>query len=245
MTNKVRVAFFTAGAFAMAAVLWSASESWAGPRSGAVTDFSAQEKKKTVAPSKVVPRVAPRTVAPRHVAPRVVTPSTVTPRTITPRRTVTPKTFTPKTVAPKTIAPKTVGPAVVAPGAVAPKVAAPKVAPRVVTLSGPNARVVTAAKLRGAPARGVGRTFVRGQNYSVWRSGHRVRHRGAWRTFIALSALGAIAIGANYYYPYAYISAPRLYCEGLTEDGCQLMWQEVETIEGDIVPQCVAYCPWE
>jgi hypothetical protein len=35
------------------------------------------------------------------------------------------------------------------------------------------------------------------------------------------------------------------YCQGLTEDGCELMWQDVETIEGDVVPQCVAYCPWQ
>ena len=52
-------------------------------------------------------------------------------------------------------------------------------------------------------------------------------------------------IGSDQYYPYAYISAPENYCEGLTEDGCELMWQDVETIEGDVVPQCVAYCPWQ
>jgi hypothetical protein len=56
--------------------------------------------------------------------------------------------------------------------------------------------------------------------------------------------LGAIAIGSDQYYPYAYISAPEDYCEGFTEDGCQLMWQEVPTEEGDAVDQCVAYCPW-
>jgi hypothetical protein len=245
MTIKMRVALLTVGAFAMAAMLWSASEGLAGDRSAAITDFSAQQKKKkAVAPTRVAPQAAPRTVAPRvvaprRVAPRIVTPSTITPRTITPR-TTTLKTITPKTVTPVTVAPKVVGPKVVGP-----KVAAPKGAPRVVTLSGANARVVTAAKLRGVPARGAGRAFVRGQNYSAWRSGHRVRHGGAWRTFAALSVLGAIAIGTNYYYPYAYISAPQPYCEGLTEDGCQLMWQEVETIEGDVIPQCVAYCPWE
>jgi hypothetical protein len=27
--------------------------------------------------------------------------------------------------------------------------------------------------------------------------------------------------------------------------GDQLMWQEVETIEGGVVNQCVAYCPWQ
>ena len=53
------------------------------------------------------------------------------------------------------------------------------------------------------------------------------------------------AIGSSQYYPYAYVSAPEPYCEGLTEDGCELMWQEVETIEGDVINQCVAYCPWQ
>jgi hypothetical protein len=99
--------------------------------------------------------------------------------------------------------------------------------------------------LRGVPARGAGRVAIRGQNYSAWRSGYRVRHGSGWWTFVALSTLGAIAIGSNEYYPYAYISAPEPYCEGLTEDGCQLMWQEVETIEGGVVNQCVAYCPWQ
>jgi hypothetical protein len=122
-------------------------------------------------------------------------------------------------------------------------VVSPAVAPRVVTPRG--ARTVTASRLRAVPARGAGRAVIRGQNYSVWRSGYRVRHGSGWRTFVALSALGAIAIGSSKYYPYAYISAPEPYCEGLTEDGCQLMWQEVETIEGGVINQCVAYCPWQ
>ena len=119
----------------------------------------------------------------------------------------------------------------------------PAIAPRVVTPRG--TRTVTASRLRGVPARGAGRTVIRGHNYSVWRSGHRVRHGSGWWTFVALSPLGAITIDSNEYYPYAYISAPEDYCEGLTEDGCELIWQDVETIEGDVVPQCVAYCPWQ
>jgi hypothetical protein len=77
------------------------------------------------------------------------------------------------------------------------------------------------------------------------RSGYRVRHGGNWRTFVALSALGAIAIGAREYYPYAYISAPGPYCAGLTRDGCELVWQQVEPTEGDVIDQCVAYCLWQ
>ena len=131
----------------------------------------------------------------------------------------------------------------VAPAAAGRKVVSPAAAPRVVTPRG--TRAVTASRLRGVPTRGAGRTVIRGQNYSAWRSGYRVRRGSGWRTFVALSALGAIAIGSSEYYPYAYISAPEPYCEGLTEDGCDLMWQEVETLEGDVINQCVAYCPWQ
>lgn len=131
----------------------------------------------------------------------------------------------------------------VAPAATGRKVVSPVTAPRVVTPKGK--RTVTASRLRGVPTNGVRRAVISGHNYSAWRSGHRVRHGRGWRTFVALSALGAIAIGSSEYYPYAYISAPENYCEGLTEDGCELMWQDVETIEGDIIPQCVAYCPWQ
>jgi hypothetical protein len=52
-------------------------------------------------------------------------------------------------------------------------------------------------------------------------------------------------IGGHDYYPYAYISAPEDYCDGLTPDRCQLVWQDVETDEGDITQACVAYCPWQ
>jgi hypothetical protein len=99
---------------------------------------------------------------------------------------------------------------------------------------------VNAFKLRNA-----GRASFGGRNFSVWRQNHRVRHGGSWRTFVALGVLAPLLIGANQYYPYAYIEAPEDYCEGLSEDGCELVWDNVETIEGDVVPQCVAYCPWQ
>jgi hypothetical protein len=201
------------------------------PRSGGVTRTVTPHATRTVTPRAtrtVTPR-ATRTVTPR--ATRTVTPRAT--RTVTPRatRTVTPRatrTVTPK--ATRTVTPK------------ATRTVTPK-ATRTVTPRG--TRNVTAGKLRGMPVSGAGRTTIRGQNYSVWRGRHRVRHGSGWWTFVALSTLGAIAIDSNEYYPYAYISAPEPYCEGLTEDGCQLMWQEVETIEGDVVNQCVAYCPWQ
>ena len=190
----------------------------------------------------VIQRAAPQRAAPQRIAPqRAVTQRaapqraiTQTPRTATQRRTttraVTQPTATPRVVRqPRTTTSRTV--------------ATPAVAPRVVTPRG--TRAVTASRLRGLPSRGAGRTVIHGQNYSAWRGGYRVRHGSGWRTFVALSALGAIAIGSSEYYPYAYISAPEQYCEGLTEDGCELMWQDVETIEGDVINQCVAYCPWQ
>jgi hypothetical protein len=109
-----------------------------------------------------------------------------------------------------------------------------------------SARVIGGARMRNMPVGGAGRAMIRGRNFSVWRgNGYRVRYGNGWRTFVALGTLSALTIGAVSYYPYAYLSAPQPYCEGLTEDGCELRWQEVETLEGDIVGQCVSYCPWQ
>jgi hypothetical protein len=237
-----RSSLFAAGALALSAIFLTSSATLARDASSGATEFSSQQRKKpAAAPRAVAPRaVAPRTVAPRTVAPRTVAPRTVTPRTVTPR-TVTPRVVTPTvTTTPTTTRRVTTPPT----GAGAARVVTPRAAPRVVTPTGANVGKVTAARIRGLPGRGAGRAAIRGQNYSAWRGGYRVRHGGGWRTFVALSALGAIAIGAATYYPYAYISAPQDYCDGLTEDGCQLQWQEVETVEGDLVDQCVAYCPW-
>jgi len=117
--------------------------------------------------------------------------------------------------------------------------------PKVFTPHGTNSKIVVTTKIRSAPVNGAFHASIRGRNYSVWRSGYRARYHGGWRTFVALSALGVIAIGAAEYYPYAYIDAPADYCDGLTEDGCQLVYDDVETEEGDVIPQCVAYCPWQ
>ena len=121
-------------------------------------------------------------------------------------------------------------------------IAAPRQSNRAFTPRGSNA--VRAARIRSAPAQGVGRTSIEGRNYSVWRSNYRVRRGNSWRTFVALGALGTIAVGAAEFYPYAYIQAPENYCDGRTEDGCQLVWEDVDTVEGGSYGQCVAYCPW-
>lgn len=141
------------------------------------------------------------------------------------------------------VAPQRKTPRTVARPKTTPRVAKQPARPRVGTA--PTKRVVIKTRFRGIPARGAGRVVIRGHRYSVWRSGYRIRRGGGWRTFVALGTLGAIAIGASQYYPYAYISAPQPYCDGLTEDGCELRWRQVQTVEGDVISQCVAYCPWQ
>jgi hypothetical protein len=70
-----------------------------------------------------------------------------------------------------------------------------------------------------------------------------VLRQGGWRTFVTLGTLAGLVVGGATYYPYAYVDAPAPYCDGLTEDGCQLQWVDVETLEGGVESQCVAYCP--
>jgi hypothetical protein len=89
------------------------------------------------------------------------------------------------------------------------------------------------------------RAVVSGRNYSVYRRDYRIRRNGGWRTFVALGVLAPLLIGASEYYPYAYMDVPEAYCDGLTDDGCELVYDDVETEEGDVIPQCVAYCPWQ
>jgi hypothetical protein len=183
-----------------------------------------------------------------HGGVRTATPGATHTATPSATRTVTPsatrKVSTPTTATHKASTTTTATRTVTTPTTAARKVT-PGVAPKIVSPSGDKAHVVTAGRLRGVPASGAGQATVLGHNYSVWRSGYRVRHGNGWLTFVALRTLTSIAIGSRHYYPYAYITAPQPYCTGLTEDGCQLMWQDVETIEGDIVSQCVAYCPWQ
>jgi hypothetical protein len=154
------------------------------------------------------------------------------------RNIVVPRNVGPGDVAPVTGAPTTAAPRIITRGA-------PGQANRAFTPRGNQSNVVSAARIRDVSARGVGRTSIQGRNYSVWRSNYRVRHGGGWRTFVALGALGTLAVGSAEYYPYAYIQAPEPYCDGRTEDGCQLVWEDVETLEGGAYAQCVAYCPWQ
>ena len=143
---------------------------------------------------------------------------------------------------PVVVAPRR-GPVVVAPRR-GPVVVAPRrgpvvVAPRVV---GP-ARVVSPVVV--APRRSY---FARplvlgGRPYTVVTGPRVIYWRGARRSLIPLAALGVITVGAVGYRAYGYVPVEQPLCEGPTPDGCELRWQEVPTVEGDVVPQCVAFCP--
>ena len=257
MSSKLNLRFFTVGALAIVAISFPVSLVAASERTAATTEFSAQAKEdpknKKQAPANVAPKQggggqhqqrsgpppsSPRSIE-RRVEPRRDAPRTME-RRVEPRRNfeerknfgVQKNINTQNKLAP----------------AMAPRVGGTnsgtaKIVRRTFTPRSANSRVVSAARIRGVPMRGVGRTTISGRNYSVWRSGYRVRRGGGWRTFVALGTLGALAIGAYEYYPYAYIEAPEEYCDGLTEDGCQLVFDNVETMEGGSAGQCVAYCP--
>ena len=199
------------------------------------------------------------TIVPQHAPPARVRPSIGAPQAQPPRTPVqvpasahgAPTTVTPRASGPKFVVPSgtatnaasgAVGTTVTAPNPAAPDVRAPKTE-LTFTPRGVNAGVVTMSRLRGLLPIGVGTASIRGENHSIWRRGYHAHYHGRLYTCVALSALPAILIGTNEFYPFAYIDAPESYCDGLSEDGCQLVWQEVDTDEGDVIPQCVAYCP--
>lgn len=228
MARRFGAALLATGALVIASAIGAASRGVAQDRSGASTlklaEAAQTERKKAAAPR----TVAPRTLAAPRTTTRTVTSKQLgTQKTITTRRVVTPKqTITPKVVTRK------VTPKVVSPKVVAPKTTAKTVSP-------------TRLGLRTIGSSSTGKAVIRGRNYTVWRGAHRVRHNGRWATLATISTLSIIIFGGANYYPYAYISATGPYCEGVTDDGCVLEWQEVPTLEGPTLYQCVAYCPWQ
>ena len=249
--RKIALTLFAAALFAAVNLFAPCTPSVAQAASATGTDFSARQhqgkkgKQGKAAPArKSAPRAArhqraaPRVSRQRQAAPRVNRQRKATPRAARQHK-ATPHVTRQRQAAPRVSRQRKATPRVTRQR----KARSPAAARRVVKPRG--IRAVTASRIRGVPAHGTRRAVIHGHNYSAWRSGHRVRHGSGWRTFGALSVLGAILVGSNEYYPYAYISAPESYCEGLTEDGCELVWQPVETVEGDVVNQCVAYCPWQ
>lgn len=76
----------------------------------------------------------------------------------------------------------------------------------------------------------------------LWKQQHKIWWHGGWKVFVPFTALGVALIGGAYYYPDAYVGFARPYCTGLTPDGCQLNWQQVNFEGGGGDWQCVQYC---
>jgi hypothetical protein len=80
-------------------------------------------------------------------------------------------------------------------------------------------------------------------NAPLWKSGpKKIWWGNKWKVFVPLTALGVVALGGAYYYPDAYLTVARPYCEGITPDGCRLNWQRIDFEDGDGDWQCVQYC---
>jgi hypothetical protein len=77
----------------------------------------------------------------------------------------------------------------------------------------------------------------------VWKSGPKKMWWGnKWKVFVPITALGVVVLGGAYYYPDAYLTTSRNYCEGISPEGCRLNWQRVDFEDGDGDWQCVQYC---
>jgi hypothetical protein len=97
------------------------------------------------------------------------------------------------------------------------------------------------AGLAGGPGRvaGAGRgpvVVLRQGPYRFW-------YGGRWVTFVAATSLAAVLVGADYWYPWGYVSVARPYCAGISENGCRLRWEAVPLVEGGEQVMCVQYCP--
>jgi len=207
----------------------AASEA-AGLLASSTTDISAQQRKQQqqrrggAAPRRAAP--APRRAAP---APRRAAPAArrAAPRAAPAARRAAPAA---RRAAPAArVAPRPGVRPGVRPGA---RVVRPGVRPPGVR--GPRVSVRVRA---GGPVRIGGRRIV------VHRRAWRPYWRGRYWNVVPIVALGAFTVGALAYAPYAYLPVAEPVCTGYTEDGCILRWTEVPTEQGDLVPQCVTYCP--
>lgn len=76
----------------------------------------------------------------------------------------------------------------------------------------------------------------------VIREPRRFRYGNVWRRLVPLTAIAGITVAGIAYAPYGYAAVSRPICQGVTDEGCQLRWQEVPTDDGGQVTQCVQFC---
>ena len=104
---------------------------------------------------------------------------------------------------------------------------------------------VGAARVGGArvgAARVGNFTAIHGRRFTTF-TGRRLWWNGGWRTLVGVGLLTGWAVGDAFYYPESYVAYSQPLCNGFTDDGCALRWQDVATDDGSTVPQCVRACP--
>jgi hypothetical protein len=104
---------------------------------------------------------------------------------------------------------------------------------------GPGSKTITKTK---APPK-INVTVVNRRNVTIFRGGRTLFIGNRITRIVSVATLAAIAVGTVSYYPYAYAVIAQPVCRGVTEEGCALRWQNVPTDDGDVVAQCVQYCP--
>jgi len=86
-------------------------------------------------------------------------------------------------------------------------------------------------------------TLINNKNFTIWRGPRNIWWNGRLRSLVALSVLGGLTIGGTYYLADGYVPIAGPICHGITEEGCSLVWREVPTEDGDVIWQCVQFCP--
>jgi hypothetical protein len=238
--SKTRLALFTVGMFALSALFMFGSHSAAQGLSGTTIHLAQQQQQQQNKKNTKSKGSSQKTTTKKTTTHKATTHKATTHKATTQKAT-THKATTQKTTTHKATTQKATTQKATTHKATTQKV----IKSKTVKTFTPHGHAVTTSRLKGLPTRTAGRAKIHGHNYSVWRRGYRVRYHDHWRTFVALSVLTPLLIGPDRFYPYAYLTAPELYCQGFTEDGCALVWDTVETLEGDIIPACVAYCPWQ
>lgn len=215
MDRRSRYRLAMAGTIALAVSFGLASSNVAIAASGAATDKSAQHEQFSAQRKDV--RARHRTVAPRVSHPRVGGAR------VTRQRITGPRITGPRITGPRITGQRTTG-------------------GRIVT----ERRGGRLGGLRGGRRHGdLVRFHHHGRYFHLFRGRHNIYRAGHLWHLVPFGILGGIYLGAQYYAPYGYVSLPAPECTGVTEDGCELRWQEVPTEEGDTVLQCVAFCPVE
>ena len=260
MSTKAGLPLFAGGLLAATVMFVPCAPSAAQERPAISTDFSAQQQQenkdqqKKAAPAA---RPAPQRAAPQRAAPQRAAPQRAAPQRAAPQR-VAPQRSAPREAAPRRAQPRVVTPQRTAPREVTPRRTAPSTVTRQKALRAWSSRPLP---LRASSCQAVREPSPRPACAGFRRaalaalsSTAKITQRGVAATVSARRRLadlcGAQRIGRDRNRLDSILSlrlhfgTAALLC-GITEDGCELMWQEVETIEGDVINQCVAYCPWQ